>query len=126
MSKRFNIHDWQDKQKSLNENDEWQKRQDALTPGKNPEKYFGGLQDFDDRLKAAGGFSDEEFDDITSRDIGNLHGNKASDLIDKLREDYRGMSDEELDAFSVEMVEHFLIRTSAQAAAKMYFAKKQI
>ena len=126
MSKRFNIHDWQDKQKSLNENDEWQKRQDALTPGKNPEKYFGGLQDFDDRLKAAGGFSDEEFDDITSRDIGNLHGNKASDLIDKLRGDYRGMSDDELDDFSVEMINHFLDNTAAAAAAKVYFAKKQI
>jgi len=29
--------------KPLYETDEWQKRQDALTPGKNPEKYFGGL-----------------------------------------------------------------------------------
>ena len=102
MAKRFNIHEWQAKQRYLNE------------------------QGFDDRLKAAGGFSDEEFDDITSRDIGNLHGNKASDLIEKLRGDYRGMSDEELDDFSVEMIEHFLDNTAAQAAAKIFFGKRQL
>ena len=103
MSKQFNIHDWQDKH--LNE------------------------QGFDDRFKDAmggAGFSDEEQDDIMSRDIGNLHGNKASDLIEKLRGDYRGMSDEELDDFSVEMINHFLDNTAAQAAAKIYFGKKQI
>ena len=100
MAKKFDIHDWQDKQKYLNE------------------------QGFDAGLKAAGGFSDEEFDDITSRDIGNLHGNKASDLIEKLRGDYRGMSDEELDDFSVEMIEHFLDNTAARAAAKIWFGKK--
>ena len=61
-----------------------------------------------------------------SRDIGNLHGNKASDLIDKLRGDYRGMSDEELDSFSKEMIEHFLDNTAAQAAAKVFFGKKGI
>ena len=57
--KKFNIHDWQAK---INE------------------------QSFDDRLKAAGGFSDEEFDDITSIDVGT-YDNKAKDLIEKLRED---------------------------------------
>ena len=42
MSKdtRFNIHDWQAKQR-LAENDAWQKRQDALTPGKNPDAFYG-------------------------------------------------------------------------------------
>ena len=45
MAKEFNIQDW--KKKHLNE------------------------QGFDAGLKAAGGFSDEEFDDITSRDIGS-------------------------------------------------------
>ena len=47
MSKRFNIHDWQAKQ-HLNE-----------------------LEGFDARMQAAGGFSDEEMGDITSRDIGD-------------------------------------------------------
>tara|TARA_R110001583_G_scaffold41450_1_gene131914 strand:+ start:764 stop:1072 length:309 start_codon:yes stop_codon:yes gene_type:complete len=102
MSKPFNIHDWQAK---INE------------------------QGFDSRFKDAmsgAGFSDDEQDDIMSRDIGNLHGNKASDLIDKLRGDYRGMSDEELDSFSKEMIEHFLDNTAAQAAAKVFFGKKGI
>ena len=44
--KKFNIHDWQAKQRQqlLTEEDAWQKRQDALTPGKNPKKFYG---DFD-------------------------------------------------------------------------------
>ena len=110
MSKRFDIHDWQDKH--LNE------------------------QSFDDRLKAAGGFSDEEFDDITSRDPGDpfpqddidylddidTKGYKrARDLIEKLRKEYRDMSDKELDSFSVEMVLHFLDNTAAITAAKVHF-----
>ena len=40
MNKPFNIHDWQAKQR-LNEADEYQKRQDALTPGKNPGAFYG-------------------------------------------------------------------------------------
>jgi hypothetical protein len=75
-------------------------------------------QGFDDRLKAAGGFSDEEFDDITSRDIGSSFpgpstdvGNgviQAQELIKTLKNNYKNMSDKELDAFSVEMTKHFL------------------
>ena len=90
-------------------------------------------QGFDDRLKAAGGFSDEEMDDITSRDVGSPFPgtdssgpSKASDLITKLRQDYRGMSDEELDDFSVEMIEHFLDNIAAQAAAKIWFGKREL
>ena len=108
MSKRFDIHDWQDKH--LNE------------------------QSFDDRLKAAGGFSDEEMDDITSRDIGSPFPGeplpsgtkKASDLIDKLKEDYKSMSDEDLDDFSVRMVEHFLDNLSAQVRAKTILTTRGI
>ena len=40
MTKPFNIHDWQAKRR-LTEQDEFQKRQDALTPGKNPSAFFG-------------------------------------------------------------------------------------
>ena len=39
MNKKFNIHDWQAKRR-LAENDEYQKRQDKLTPGKNPEEFY--------------------------------------------------------------------------------------
>ena len=112
MAKRFNIQDWQDKQKRLNE------------------------QGFDAGLKAAGGFSDEEFDDITSRDPGSRFpgedeagmaprsDQKALDLIEKLREDYKSMSDNELDVFSETMIKHFLDNTAAQAAAKIFFGKR--
>mgnify|MGYP001377856435 FL=1 len=109
MSKRFNIHDWQAK---INE------------------------QGFDDRLAQAMGMSGDEFEDqVASRDIGSPFpgtdnvsqgSKKASDLIDKLREEYRGMSDKDLDEFSAEMVEHFLDNTAAQARAKIFFAKKGI
>ena len=43
MSKPFNIHDWQAKQRQqrLTENDDaYQKRQDRQTPGKNPEYFY--------------------------------------------------------------------------------------
>jgi ribosomal protein L29 len=85
-------------------------------------------ENFDDRLKAQMGMSDEEFEDqIASRDIGPYTGgNKASDLIEKLRGDYRGMSDEELDEFSKEMILHFLDNTAAQAAAKVFFGKREL
>ena len=46
MAKKFNIHDWQAKNR-LTEQDEYQKRQDALTPGKNPGAFYG-----DDSLKS--------------------------------------------------------------------------
>ena len=84
-------------------------------------------QSFDDRLKAAGGFSDEEFDDITSKDIGEpfpgtdevSNGYKAArDLIEKLRQQYRGMSDQDLDDFSVEMIKHFLDNVEAKDYAR--------
>tara|TARA_R110000765_G_scaffold83418_2_gene162079 strand:+ start:2818 stop:3588 length:771 start_codon:yes stop_codon:yes gene_type:complete len=40
MTKRFDIHEWQAKQR-LVEQDEFQKRQDRLTPGKNPDEFYG-------------------------------------------------------------------------------------
>ena len=43
MSKPFNIHDWQAKQRQqrLTENDDaYQKRQDDMTPGKNPDYFY--------------------------------------------------------------------------------------
>ena len=40
MSKKFNIHDWQAKQR-LAEQDDYQRRQDRLIPGKNPDAFYG-------------------------------------------------------------------------------------
>ena len=102
-----------------------------------------GEGNFDLGLKAAGGFSDEEFDNITSRDPGSRFPGEdeagmaprydsnegvlqAQDLIEELRGIYRNMSDEELDSFSKEMMEHFLDNTAAQATAKIWFGKRNI
>ena len=102
MSKKFNIHDWQ--AKHLNE------------------------QGFDDRLAQAMGMSGDEFEDqVASRDVGSpfpgtdnvSQGNKkASDLIEKLKEEYRGMSDQDLDDFSVAMIKHFLDNVEAKDYAR--------
>ena len=113
MSKRFNIHDWQAKQR-LSEQD-----------------------DFDSRLAQQMGMSDDEFEDqIASRDIGSpfpgtdnvSNGYKAAvALKDELREiTYKKLTQEEIDTFSKEMVLHFLDNTTAAAAAKIHFAKKGI
>jgi hypothetical protein len=157
MSKLFNIHDWQAKQ-HLTEHTVNFSKDDMATlhndgelvkaddDGKDHTYIFKGdlnEQGFDAGLKAAGGFSDEEFDDITSRDIGSRFPGEdeagmaprydsnegvlqAQDLIEELREKYRNMSNDELDSFSKEMIEHFLDNTAAQAAAKVYFGKKNI
>jgi len=95
-------------------------------------------QGFDDRFKDAmggAGFSDEEQDDIMSRDVGSpFPGNdqyspfaaKAKDYIETFRKEYRDMSDDGIDEFSVEIINHLLDNTAAQAAAKIYFGKKGI
>tara|TARA_R110002167_G_scaffold154718_1_gene348955 strand:+ start:172 stop:507 length:336 start_codon:yes stop_codon:yes gene_type:complete len=96
-------------------------------------------ENFDDRLKAKMGMSDDEFEkNVTSRDIGDTNpfmdddddrspGEElASRTIDKLRQQYRGMSDQDMDDFSKTMIEHFLDNTSAQAAAKVFFGKREL
>jgi len=93
-------------------------------------------QGFDDRLAKQMGMSDDEFEDqVASRDIEqpfpgddelSIGYSKSSDLIDQLRQDYRNMSDEEIDEFSKEMILHFLDNTTAQATAKIYFGKRGI
>ena len=99
-------------------------------------------QGFDARLAQQMGMSDDEFEDeITSRDIGDggssFPGNelspgyspfaaKAKDYIETFRKEYRDMSDDGIDEFSVEIINHLLDNTAAQAAAKVYFAKKGI
>jgi len=87
------------------------------------------------------GFSDEEMDDITSSDdtfFKDVFGDedddfelsagytKARDLITKLRQQYRNMSDEDLDEFSKEMITHFLDNIAAKEKAKTILTKKGI
>ena len=104
--------------------------------------YKGDLDEqdnFDSRFKDAmsgAGFSDDEQDDIMSRDIGDPFlddddditpgAELASRTIEKLRQQYRGMSDQDMDDFSKEMVSHFLDNTAAQAAAKTFFGKREL
>ena len=201
MAKRFSIHDWQAnqiKKRLAEQDDEFQKRQDALTPGKNPDYFYGdgsldklrgdirddnlepikkgkmvhlneyfedigkmklgdttidvghakmdlvpknlNEQGFDSRFKDAmggAGFSDEEQDDIMSRDIGDggspFPGTnnvspftaKAKDYTEKFKQEYREMSDDGIDEFNKEIIEYLLNAfPSAQATAKVFFAKK--
>jgi len=95
---------------------------------------------FDSRFKDAmsgAGFSDEEQDDITSRDVGTSFPGPPTDVgngvilaqetIKNWRENlYKNMSDKELDSFSKEMMEHLLDNTAAQAAAKIFFGKREL
>ena len=99
-------------------------------------------QGFDDRFKGAmgdAGFSDDEQDDIMSRDVGSRFPGedeagmapryspfaaKAKDYIDTFRQEYRDMSDDGIDEFSVEIMNHLLNNTAAQATAKIFFGKR--
>jgi hypothetical protein len=113
MAKEFSIREWQTKQR-LSE------------------------QGFDDRFTNAlssAGFSDDEQDDIMSKDVGSPFPGtnnsspfaaKAKDYIETFRKEYRDMSDDGIDEFSVEIINHLLDNTAAQAAAKVYFGKKGI
>ncbi len=97
-------------------------------------------QGFDDRLANAMGMSDDEFEDqVASRDIGDGGSSfpgdesgyspaaaKARDYIETFKKEYREMSDDQLDEFSVEIIDHLLNNTAAQARAKVFFAKKGI
>tara|TARA_R110001583_G_scaffold187067_1_gene348121 strand:- start:190 stop:543 length:354 start_codon:yes stop_codon:yes gene_type:complete len=117
MAKEFNIQEWQ--KKYLNEQED----------------------NFDSRFKKAmggAGFSDDEQDDIMSRDINKSFPSEPRDepnngykaaraFIDEFREiTYKKLSQEDLDQFSKEMVLHFLDNTTAQAAAKIFFGKRQL
>ena len=57
MAKKFSIHDRQAKQR-LTEQDDFQKRQDRLTPGKNPDAFYGDGQL--DKLRGLGNGSDQD------------------------------------------------------------------
>jgi hypothetical protein len=91
-------------------------------------------ENFDDRMQAAGGFSDKEMGDITSRDIGSPFPGtdnvspftaKAKDYTEKFKQEYKEMSDDGIDEFNKEIIEYLLNAfPSAQAAAKVVMARK--
>ena len=94
-------------------------------------------ENFDDKLKAQMGMSDNEFEkNVTSRDIGApfpgtdkvSNGYKAARaLIDELRYvTYKKLSDADMDDFTKEMVGHFMETTQGIAAAKVAMARKEL
>ena len=74
MSKKFNIHEWQAKQR-LAEQDDYQRRQDRLMPGKNPDAFYGPGS-FYQKMKQKGVTNipsgDEEVESMSNADIGAL------------------------------------------------------
>ena len=92
-------------------------------------------ENFDKELAKKMGMSPEEFEDqVASRDIGSPFPgtDKVSDgykaaraLIDELRYvTYKKLSNDERDAFTKEMVGHFIETTQGMAAAKVAMARK--
>ena len=154
MSKPFNIHDWQAKQKhnlltehtvkftkddmaTLHNDGELVKADDDGKDHTYIYKEDLNEQGFDDRFTNAlsgAGFSDDEQDDIMSRDVGSPFPGtdnvspftaKAKDYTEKFKQEYREMSDDGIDEFNKEIIEYLLNAfPSAQATAKVFFAKK--
>ena len=88
MTKPFNIHDWQAKRR-LTEEDEFQKRQDRLTPGKNPDEFYGKDSVFT-KLKDDPNFVRKLNDKNTKKEHHNdedFPGKDLSawDLLDKIK-----------------------------------------
>ena len=113
--------------------DKWEDDFDKRFPS------LGEQDNFDSRLAQQMDMSDDEFEDqVASRDIESpfpgtdddvSNGYKAATALkDELREiTYKKLSQEEIDTFSKEMVLHFLEgNTTAQAAAKIWFGKREI
>ena len=86
MSKKFNIHEWQAKQR-LAEQDDYQKRQDRLTPGKNPDAFYGPGS-FYQKMKQKGVTNipsgDEEVESMSNADIGALDKMVKKYSMDKI------------------------------------------
>ena len=88
MTKPFNIHNWQAKRR-LTEEDEFQKRQDRLTPGKNPDEFYGKDSVFT-KLKDDPNFVRKLNDKNTKKEHHNdedFPGKDLSawDLLDKIK-----------------------------------------
>ena len=78
MTKKFSIHDWQAKQR-LAEQDDYQKRQDALTPGKNPDAFYGP-DSFIGKMKSQESMSNADIKSLQTV-IGNYSLNKVLNTL---------------------------------------------
>ena len=82
MTKPFNIHDWQAKQRQqrLTENDDaYQKRQDDMTPGKNPDYFYD-----DDFKKLKQKYSGASQESMSNMDIKFLQDLVQKYSLDKI------------------------------------------
>lgn len=82
MTKPFNIHDWQAKQRQqrLTENDDaYQKRQDDMTPGKNPDYFYD-----DDFKKLKQKYSGASQESMSNADIKFLQDLVQKYSLDKI------------------------------------------
>ena len=110
MKKQFNIHDWKAKQaiKRLTEQ-----------PDLGDELGSAMAKGFDDR------FPGEDEAGMAPR--YSPFTAKAKDYTEKFKQEYREMSDDGIDEFNKEIIEYLLNAfPSAQATAKVFFAKKGI
>ena len=77
MDKKFNIHDWQAKQRRLVEQDDdpnFQKRQDRLTPGKNPDAFYGPGSPYQKLKQKSGDKSQESMSNADIRSLQTVVG----------------------------------------------------
>ena len=106
MTKSFNIHDWQAKQR-LAENDEYQKRQDRLTPGKNPDEFYGKDSVFT-KLKDDPNFVRKLNDKNTKKEIDRLDKNRKKDEVadkDRMHKmDQERLFQAKIDAFEMDVI----------------------
>ena len=118
MKKQFNIHDWKAKQaiKRLTEQDDLgDELGSAMAKGFDDD--FGSFIDSDDR------FPGEDEAGMAPRYSPFTAQAKA--YTEKFKQEYREMSDDGIDEFNKEIIEYLLNAfPSAQATAKVFFAKK--
>ena len=118
MAKKFNIHEWQANQikKQLAEQDwsqknqdDWQKRQDALTPGKNPDGFYGSMKSQESMSNAdikalqtvIGNYSLNKVLNTIAVIADKMGKNDEADLVKKLADKIQDFDEEELDETSM-------------------------
>ena len=120
MAKKFNIHDWHYKNRLMEQQDDdpnWQKRQDALTPGKNPDAFYGPGSPYQKLKQKSGDKSQESMSNADIKALQTVVGeyslnkvlntiaviadrvgkNDEADMIKKFADKIQDFDEEELD-----------------------------
>ena len=124
MAKKFSIHDWQAKIRLAEQQDDdpnWQKRQDALTPGKNPDAFYGPGSPYQKLKQKSGNKSQESMSNADIKALqtvvgeyslnkvlntiaviaGRIGKDDEADMIKKLANKIQDFDEEELDETSM-------------------------